>query len=192
MEFSVALMLILLGVLNITGLINLVRARLGAAPDTALHSHSHAHAHGDYVHSHPHGHDTTDHGHAADRNPQARLDRVLGRLTLYQAVRPLVVGVVHGLAGSAAVALLVLATIRQPVWALLYLLLFGLGTVAGMMIITAAVGIPFAYTSARFVRMNRYLGVASGVVSLAFGLFLVYQIGFVDGLFTSNPTWTPE
>ena len=117
---------------------------------------------------------------------------MLGQLGVYQAVRPLVVGLVHGLAGSAAVALLVLATIRNPLWALAYLLLFGLGTVVGMMLVTAVIAVPFAYTAARFATVNRYLGVASGLLSLAVGLFLVYEIGLVDGLFTSNPQWTPK
>ena len=64
-----------------------------------------------------------------------------GRLGFYQVIRPLAVGIVHGLAGSAAVALLVLTTIRVPSWAVLYLLVFGIGTVAGMMLITAAIAV---------------------------------------------------
>ena len=102
------------------------------------------------------------------------------------------VGVVHGLAGSAAIALLVLATIRNPWWAVAYLLLFGIGTVAGMMLITVTIAAPFAYTSERFGRVNRHLRVASGLLSLGFGLFLVYQIGFVSGLFTGHPRWAPR
>jgi len=77
-------------------------------------------------------------------------------------------------------------------WAVGYLLLFGVGTVAGMMLITAVIGLPLAYTANRFVTMHRYLGVASGLLSLGFGLFLAYQIGLGDGLFTSNPQWTPK
>jgi high-affinity nickel-transport protein len=192
MEFSVALMLVLLGVLNLTGILRWLRAGLGLDRDGHPLSHSHPHAHGDYVHTHPHGHAPGDHGHADDETPQRWLDRVFGRLGLYQAVRPLIVGVVHGLAGSAAVALLVLATIRDPLWALAYLLIFGVGTVAGMMLITAAIAVPFAYTAARFARVNRYLGVASGLLSLGFGLFLAYQTGVVDGLFAADPRWTPE
>jgi high-affinity nickel-transport protein len=104
----------------------------------------------------------------------------------------LAVGIVHGLAGSAAVALLVLTTIRVPSWAVLYLLIFGIGTVAGMMLITAAIAVPFTFSEKRFAHLHRSLGVVSGLVSLAFGLFIVYLMGFVNGLFTHNPTWVPR
>src|SRR5207249_10427586 len=70
-------------------------------------------SHGDYAHSHAHGEMPAAHGHAEENTPLARLDRRLGDLGLYQVLRPLVVGVVHGLAGSAAVALLVLAADRK-------------------------------------------------------------------------------
>jgi len=189
MEFSVALMLVLLGVLSLTGLMGRVTEVLTPAPAAV---HVHLHEHNDYVHRHPHGHEPGSHGHTETRTPLSRVDRVFGSLGVYQAVRPLVVGLVHGLAGSAAVALMVLATIRDPRWAVLYLLLFGLGTIAGMMLVTAAIGLPFVYTAQRSVKIHRYLGLASGVLSLAFGLFLVYQIGIGDGLFTSTPRWTPK
>jgi high-affinity nickel permease len=188
MEFSVALMLILLGTLNLAGITQRVTAMLTPGPDV----HAHPHSHSDYVHTHPHGHEPGSHGHTESATPLSRLDRVFGTLGAYQAVRPLVVGLVHGLAGSAAVALLVLAAIRDPLWAVAYLLLFGVGTVAGMMLITAAIGVPFAYAAARAGTIHRYLGVASGLLSLGFGLFLAYQIGVGDGLFTSNPQWTPK
>jgi hypothetical protein len=99
---------------------------------------------------------------------------------------------VHGLAGSAAVALLVLATIRDPRWAVIYLLVFGVGTIAGMIVITMAIGAPFAYTGKKFTSFNRGLAIVSGVVSVVFGAFISFQIGFVDGLFTSHPHWTPH
>ena len=189
MELSVGLMLILLGILNLTGTMrwiteNLTPWRVGL--------HAHSHGHGDYIHSHAHGHSPEKHGHADDETPVGWMDRVFGRLDLYQIVRPLAVGIVHGLAGSAAIALLVLTTIRVPSWAVLYLLVFGIGTVAGMMLITAAIALPFTFSENRFARLHRGLGVVSGLVSLAFGLFIVYQMGFVNGLFTHNPTWAPR
>ncbi|HMD19393.1 MAG TPA: hypothetical protein VKH40_03690, partial [Alloacidobacterium sp.] len=116
----------------------------------------------------------------------------VGRFGLYQCVRPLAIGLVHGLAGSAAVALLVLSTIHNPVWATVYLLIFGAGTMIGMMCMTAAIALPLAYAGDRFSLLSRYLGVASGMVSLCFGSFLVYQLGFVGGLFTSHPQWIPQ
>ena len=116
---------------------------------------------------------------------------MVGRLGLYQGVRPLVVGLVLALAGSLAVALLVLAALSDPRWATGYLLVFGLGTVAGVMLITAAVAVPFVSTRKRFARVNRYLATASGVLSLAFRRFLAYQIGVVDGLFSHEPHGTP-
>jgi high-affinity nickel-transport protein len=122
----------------------------------------------------------------------SRVDGWLGGVGAYQAIRPLVVGLVHGLAGSAAVALLVLATIRNPLWAVAYLLLFGIGTITGMMLVTAVIAVPFAYTAARFAAVHRYLGIAAGVVSLGLGLFLAWEIGVVDGLFATHPRWEPR
>jgi hypothetical protein len=192
MEFSVALMLILLGVLSLSGLMQRVTETLTPWRGSGPGLHAHAHSHSDYVHTHPHGHGPGFHGHLESETPLSRLDRVLGTLGIYQAVRPLVVGLVHGLAGSAAVALLVLTVIHDPLWAVAYLLVFGAGTMVGMMLITAAIALPFAYTAGRFVKIHRYLGVASGLLSLGFGLFLAYQVGLGDGLFTSTPQWTPK
>jgi len=190
MEFSVGLMLILLGIMNLAGVLQLIaELRTGAADGTV---HSHPHPHGDYIHSHPHSHQPEAHPHDPARTPVGWLDRHLGALGVYQSVRPLVVGIVHGLAGSAAVALLVLTTIRDPVWSVLYLLIFGVGTIVGMMLITAVIAVPFAYTGARSARLNAGLRLASGVLSLGFGLFLAYQIGVVHGLLTGQPRWTPK
>jgi high-affinity nickel-transport protein len=194
MEFTVALMLILLGVLTLAGVTRRIH-QASAGPARAgghEHRHAHPHAHGDYVHTHVHGHAPDAHGHAEESTPQARLDRILGRFGVYHVLRPLVVGLVHGLAGSAAVALLVLAAIPDPWWATGYLLVFGAGTIAGMMVVTAAVAVPFAVTAGRFAWLNRHLATASGVLSLAFGLWMAYQIGVVDGLFSAAPRWSPE
>jgi hypothetical protein len=190
MELSVGVMLCVLGIMNLTGAMRGIRETV--SHHSGAHIHSHAHSHGDYVHTHVHAHEPDAHPHDPERTPVSWLDRQLGAIGLYQLVRPLVVGIVHGLAGSAAVALVVLTTIRSPGWAVFYLLLFGLGTIAGMMLITAAISVPFALTSANFARWNRGLRLASGAVSLAFGLFLAYQVGVVDGLFTNDPRWTPH
>jgi hypothetical protein len=104
----------------------------------------------------------------------------------YGRLRSLVVGTVHGLAGSAALGLLVLTTIRTPMGAVAYLLLFGLGTVVGMMLITSAMALPIIYTARKVSSWNGHIGWVTGVFSVALGLFLTYQIGFVDGLFRTG------
>ena len=171
MEFCVALMLVLLGLLNLTGVMKKLTLRFTPALDPTY---------------------------SPDKKPTSAtglegfLENSVGKLGLYQCARPLVIGLVHGLAGSAAVALLVLSTIHSPVWATLYLLIFGAGTMLGMMAMTAAIALPFAFAGDRFKQMGHYFGIASGMVSLCFGSFLVYQLGFLGGLFTSHPHWTPN
>jgi high-affinity nickel-transport protein len=151
MEFSVAVMLVLIGVLS------LVHRRDG-------------------------------HRHIGDSTPETKGEHWF--IFHHESLRPLAIGVVHGLAGSAAIALLVLATIDNAMWGVIYLAVFGIGTLAGMMLITTAISIPFAYTSRRLAGFNRSLVFASGLSSLAFGMFLIYQIAFVDGLFTGYAQWT--
>jgi high-affinity nickel-transport protein len=107
------------------------------------------------------------------------------------STRPIVVGFVHGLAGSAFVALLVVAAVPGSLVGLLYLALFGIGTIAGMALITMAIAMPSALTARRFVSMQRYLRLASGVASVAFGLMLVRD-GIADGLFSATPRWSPH
>ena len=107
------------------------------------------------------------------------------------STRPIVVGFVHGLAGSAFVALLVVAAVPGSLVGLLYLALFGIGTIAGMGLITMAIAMPSALTARRFVNMQRYLRLASGVASVAFGLMLVRD-GIADGLFSAAPRWSPH
>jgi len=190
MELAVGLMLILLGILNLTGLTRWITERFTPEHGAGI-VHSHIHRHGGEPHVHTHTHEPDAHVGLEER-PQGPFQQLLARLGLYQLLRPLAVGIVHGLAGSAAVALLVLTTIRDPRWAIAYLLVFGIGTIAGMMLITIILGAPFAYTGKRFAALNRGLGLASGLISIAFGLFITVQIGFVDGLFTAHPHWTPH
>ncbi len=185
MELAVALMLILLGFLNLKGIMRWINETFSSRPGPESEiQHVHPHRHGDYVHSHVHRHNPEGHGHSEEATPQGWLDRTFGELRLYQVLRPIIIGVVHGLAGSSALALLVLPMIHHPLWAVAYLLVFGVGTIAGMALITTAIALPVAYTSKRSAEITRYLAMTTGLLSLVFGLYLVYRIGFVDGLFT--------
>jgi hypothetical protein len=195
MELAVGVMLVVLGLMNVTGLRrSMPAARLAGHPREGGEGsvHSHFHSHGDYVHRHPHEHNPDVHPHSADQTPLASLDRVFGRIGLYRHLRPFVVGIIHGLAGSAAVALLFLTTIRNPRWAVAYLLLFGVGVMIGMMLITMTMASTFRIVTGGREWLSRKLRVASGVVSLAFGLFIAYQICFVHGFLGSSPRWTPH
>jgi high-affinity nickel permease len=161
MELAVGGMLILLGVLNITGVLKRAQERF-----TTEHSEAKPHRHG-ILHS-------------------------IGSLGVYNVLRPLAIGIVHGLAGSAAVALIVMTAIREPWWQLGYLLLFGAGTIAGMSLITTVLAKPVTHGAKRFSGLSSKLAFASGLLSLLFGLYVSYNIGFVHGLFTSHPNWTPQ
>ena len=154
MEFSVAFMLVLLGVINLPGAMKRIEEIAHAHPDAA-----------------------------AKPRPE------LGSL---QLARSLAIGVVHGLAGSAAVALLVLTTIRDPRWALICLLLFGGGTILGMMLLTSLIALPFALAAERFAEVSRRMVQVTSLVSIGLGLFLAYKIGIADGLFSATPHWTPD
>ena len=192
MEFSVAVMLIILGIWNVAGFLRSVPA--ASVPDPAAEKviHSHSHSHGDFVHNHPHAHSHESQSGSPDHVLLDWMDRAFGRVSVYQYLRPLVVGIVHGLAGSAAVALLVLTTIRNVHWAVAYLLIFGVGTIAGMMVITMSIASAFTMMGKGRQNFSRQLALASGLLSLGFGLFVAYQICFVNGLFTSHAQWIPR
>jgi len=100
--------------------------------------------------------------------------------------RPLLIGVVHGLAGSAGAALLLVPLIDDPRFAALYLIVFGLGTVAGMSLVTLAIAAPALAVGAPTARVQRSLRLASGAVSVLFGIYLAHKVGVVDGLFTGH------
>lgn len=159
LEFAVGIMLVVLGANALRKL-----ARGG-------HLHLHVHQHGAREHIHPHVHDG-----APEPDSHTHHGLRLGP-------RPLLVGMVHGLAGSAALTLLVLSTISSPSVGLLYLVVFGVGSAGGMMLMSALFGLPVYLTAARFTRAHLAVRGLAGLFSLCLGLFTIYEIGFVDGLF---------
>lgn len=106
--------------------------------------------------------------------------------------RPFWIGVVHGLAGSAAVALLVLSTIRAPLEAAAYLLMFGFGTIVGMMLVTLLLAAPTVYAGSRVARMQGSVRLAAGALSIVFGLLLARELIVDGGLFSAVPSWDPH
>jgi hypothetical protein len=218
MEMAVAVMLVVLGLKNMGPLLggrgdrlrstsqpNAPTTGVPGSPGIGLQGASHAHSHGfPGWHAHPVGHEvgrapggvsksTTGITGALDGVAGHRLgERGLGRLTLYQVMRPLIIGIVHGLAGSAAIALLVLGTIQSVGWAIAYLLIFGMGTIVGMMLITLTIASGFSLGQRRLQGIGRHFGLASGLLSLAFGIFIAYQVGVVGGLFSAHVQWTPH
>ncbi len=199
MELAVGAMLILLGALKLgaclsnpntllvgrlrrqkTLTISNVRARSAPTRSPSRHYSDgllagvHVNHHGDSPASHPHAHGAAPDSRSSRVSPLARLDHRFHGLSGYLWLRPIVVGIVHGLAGSAAVALLVLSTIRDPRWAVTYLLVFGVGTIAGMMLLTTAVAIPFVYSNRPLT--NRRLQMGTGLISVCFGLLMAYSL----------------
>jgi high-affinity nickel permease len=187
MELSVAVMLIILGLINVASFVRSMPPGSSQGHGETL-VHSHPHSHGDLVHTHEHVHVHSQ----ADLATLGWMDRAFVKSDIYQYVRPFVVGLVHGLAGSAAVALLVLTTIRNVHWAIAYLLVFGVGTIAGMMLITMSIASAFTFVGKGRQKFSRRLALASGLLSLCFGLFVAYEICFVNGLFTNHASWIPH
>jgi high-affinity nickel permease len=180
MEFAVAIVLIMLGISVLARSSPRIAGRLGLkSNDADLFAHSHTHEHDGAVHAHPHAH-----VHGDEHLHDSHLFQRPGRFARGSHERAFGVGLVHGLAGSAAIALLVLSAIPNPWWAMAYLAIFGFGTMVGMALITTAIGLPVSFTAARLGEINRALFVGAGLLSLGFGLFLAYQIGIVQGLFT--------
>lgn len=170
LELVVAAMLIVLGVLRLRD------AARGLETVPAGHlvaDHDHGGGAG-VVHSHPHVHDaeqTHEHPHV---HPSRWL-AMLGWRSGWPAGRALVVGAIHGLAGSAAVSLLVLATLRSTASAVVYLLIFGIGTIIGMTLLTAVMAFPVSM-ALRYRRARQALALCAGVGSIVFGLVYGYRL----------------
>ena len=124
--------------------------------------HWHTHEHNGHEHVHPHTH---------DENDEANESHHLARLT----PRTVIIGMIHGLAGSAGLMLLVVPTIDSAAMALLYIAIFGLGSVGGMMIMSILIGLPIYFTAGKFELLNRGILGLAGVFSLCLGVFIVYE-----------------
>jgi len=159
LEFVVALMLIGLGV-------NALR-RLFAGGKLHLHPHRH----GLRAHAHPHTH-KPDEEPVVDSHHRLRF-----------GVRPLIVGMIHGLAGSAALMLLVLTTVTSRMAGLAFIVVFGVGSIGGMMAMSLLLGLPLQLTASRFARTHKAVQALAATFSLGLGLMMAYQIGVLDGLF---------
>ncbi|MHB1845158.1 MAG: high-affinity nickel-transport family protein [Deltaproteobacteria bacterium] len=113
--------------------------------------------------AHRHG-DQMPHGHVGPRDHAHVYGWVLGR-------GPLAVGLVHGLAGTGALAAFVLGTLPNPISGALYLAVFGLGSLCGMSLLTGFAGTQLP----RFARHRRALGALTGALSLGMGLFWAFE-----------------
>jgi sulfite exporter TauE/SafE len=147
LEVIVGVMLVLLG-------LNALRKLFSAEK---VHVHSHDHGVREHIHIHSHAA-------AVDEPSHHRF-----------SPKSILVGMVHGLAGSAALMLLVVPTISSPFTALLYILIFGIGSIGGMMAMSLLIGLPLHFSAKRFAIVNRGIRLAAGVFSLAFGVFIVYE-----------------
>lgn len=128
-------------------------------------AHIHAHQHGDRNHFHGHYHgDTPSHDHKHLR-------------------KPLLVGMLHGLAGSGILTMLVLDTMSSVTQGMVFLLIFGLGSIMGMLVMSGLIGIPFKMTAGYSRMINMWVHGAAGVISIGLGLYIMLRVGFADGLF---------
>jgi len=152
LEGLVGIMLIGLG-------LNVIRRLLKGGK---LHSHSHSHL--DKSHSHPHIH-------LDDESISTRWhhgERV--------SPKALVIGLVHGLAGSAGLMLLIIPTIDSKTLGILYIVIFGIGSIGGMMIVSFLIGLPFHLTSKNLEPLNKGLQTVAGLVSTFIGGSIVFEM----------------
>ena len=170
LEFGVALMIIALGVVAVA---RVLRKRAD------VHLHRHSHDGQSHVHIHFHEHGTE---HAPATAPQASVKKHASHSHAISQVgfKPMLVGAMHGLAGSAALTLLVVTQV-QSIWlGLIYLAIFGVGSTVGMLLMSALIGLPFALSGRRLTSINYGLQTAAGCLSVAFGLWYAYAtaLGF--------------
>ena len=123
--------------------------------------------HRESIHVHQHRHDGLPHAHV--HLHEAAPTRI--------GIKPLLVGAMHGLAGSAALTVLVLTQIPSPLVGFMALLVFGVGSIAGMLLMSGLIGLPFALSARRLTRMHYVLQFAAGIFSIGFGLWYAYKTG---------------
>ncbi len=156
LEFGVGIMLVFLGATTLTGF-NIGKFVRGIF---SRHTHEHLHVHEDTGVVHSHEHDHHDHRHAH---------------------KSLAVGMVHGMAGSGALMILVLSTINSVPLGLAYIAIFGAGSVASMAAMSTLIGLPFS--KARHLKLNLVLRNVAAVVTLVIGAGLIYELGIVKQVF---------
>ena len=155
LEFGVALMIIGLGT---TALWRSLRHR------SDVHVHEHSHDGSSHVHVHFHESQT-------QHNSRRQHSHTISRI----GVKPVLIGMMHGLAGSGALTLLVLTQISSAWLGLLYLWVFGFGSVVGMILMSGLIGLPFALTGRNLSSFHYRMQMAAAVVSIAFGLWYAYE-----------------
>jgi len=165
LEFAVALMILALGA-------SALWRALKKGSEVHLHKHSHDGL--DHVHIHFHEPATLH-----DERPSSKHSHVVSSV----GIKPLLIGAMHGLAGSGALTLLVLTQIKSLWLGVLYLAVFGLGSIAGMLLMSGLIGLPFALSSRSLTGLHHRFQVAVASLSIAFGLWYAYQTGFTSGLF---------
>ena len=156
LEMAVGVMLVFLGGVVAAGLLK-----------ERLDFHAHQHDGKEHLHVHKHSQvELHQHQHAIRRG-----------------YRSMFIGMVHGLAGSAALMLLVVTSIHSPMEGFLYIVIFGVGSVVGMMLISTLIALPFVYTAFHFTRLNGGITAFASVASIVLGAAIIYEIGFVRGFF---------
>ncbi len=124
-----------------------------------IHLHTHEHEGHQHTHIHSHGNENIE-----DTHHYAKF-----------SLRSILIGMVHGVAGSAALMLLIVPTITSTSTAMLYILIFGIGSIGGMMLMSLLIGLPLQLTAGRFNVLNKAILGLAGVFSLGLGVFIIYE-----------------
>lgn len=155
LEFLVGIMLVYLGISTILSFKNI---------------HLHKHEHNGDLHKHVHSHE-----HSCTHEHRHQHKKV-------SYLKSMLIGLVHGLAGSGAMIVLTMSTVNNAWEAAVYILIFGAGTIIGMLFFTTLIGIPFVFSAKKF-SINKSLTQVTGVISTVFGIYYMYNLGITEGLF---------